>query len=163
MKSKLFIIEKIFSTTIHFEEESKDLALMSYTVKTKSKGKKNVLMLTTMRPCLGITKDDGKEKPAIYKLYDFTKGGTDIVDQKISYYSTKAKSVKWKMVAFYFILDTSRVNAQTMLALNEKRIHEKQTHLELGLTWSCRLFVQNLNADHDLVYKRILLIRSICM
>ena len=78
-------------------------------------------MLTKMRPCLGITKNDGKEQPAIYKLYDFTKGGTDIVDQKISYYSTKSKSVKWKMVAFYFILDTSRVNAQTMLALNEKK------------------------------------------
>ena len=37
---------KNFSTTIHFEEENKDLALTSYTVvKTKSKGKKNVLML----------------------------------------------------------------------------------------------------------------------
>ena len=31
---------------------------------------------------LRVTKDDGKEKPALYKLYDFTKGGTDIVDQK---------------------------------------------------------------------------------
>ena len=59
----------MFSTTIHFEEDNKDLALMRYTVKTKSKGKKNVLMFTTMRPCLGITKDDGKEKPAIYKLF----------------------------------------------------------------------------------------------
>ena len=39
-------------------------------------------MLTTMRPCLGVTKGGGKEKPALYKLYDFTKGGTDIVDQK---------------------------------------------------------------------------------
>ena len=66
-----------FSVTIHFEEEKKDFTLMRYNVKTKSKGTKNVLMLTTMQ-------DDGKEKPALYKLYDFTKGGTDIVDQKIS-------------------------------------------------------------------------------
>jgi len=37
--------------------------------------------------------DDGKEKLAIYKLYDFTKGGTDIVDQCIGFYTTiKAKS-----------------------------------------------------------------------
>ena len=50
------------------------MALCSYNVKTKSKGKKNVLMLTTIRPLLGITKDD-KKKPALYKLYDFTKGG----------------------------------------------------------------------------------------
>ena len=56
---------KNLSTTIHFDEEKKDLILMSYNVKAKSKGKKNVLMLTTMRPCLGITKDDGKEKPTL--------------------------------------------------------------------------------------------------
>jgi len=37
--------------------------------------------------------DDGKKKLAIYKLYDFTKGGTDIVDQCIGFYTTiKAKS-----------------------------------------------------------------------
>lgn len=28
------------------------------------------------------TRDDLKQKPAIYKFYDFTKDGTDIVDQK---------------------------------------------------------------------------------
>ena len=121
-----------FSVTIHFEEEKKDLALMSYNVKTKSKGKKNVLMLTTMRPCLGVTKDDGKEKPALYKLYDFTKGGTDIVDQNISYYTSKAKSVKWKMVAFYFMLDTARVNSQTILALKEKKDARKTNSFEIG-------------------------------
>ena len=27
------------------------------------------------------TKDDNQKKPSIYKLYDFTKGETDIVDQ----------------------------------------------------------------------------------
>ena len=41
-----------FSQTIHFEEGKKDLALCSYHVKTKSKGKRNVLILTTMRPML---------------------------------------------------------------------------------------------------------------
>ena len=67
----------------------KDLALCSYHVKTKSKGKRNVLMLTTMRPMLGITRDGGK-KTALYKFYDFSKGGTDIVDQNISFYTCKA-------------------------------------------------------------------------
>ena len=72
-----------FSQTIHFEEGKKDLALCSYHVKTKSKGKRNVLMLTTMRPMLttmrpilGITRD-GKKKPALYKFYYFSIGGTD--------------------------------------------------------------------------------------
>ena len=36
-----------------------------------------------MRPLLGVTKDDDKVKPAIPKLYDYTKGGTDIVDLHI--------------------------------------------------------------------------------
>jgi len=107
------------SVTLHYESTKKDIAICSYTVKTKSSGKKNVLMLTTTRPLLGKTKDDGKNKPALYKLYDFTKGGTDIVDQKIGTYTCKAKSSKWKMVAFYFMLDTARVNAQTIFSIKE--------------------------------------------
>ena len=39
------------------------------------------IMLTTAKPILGVTKDDKKEKLGTYKLYDFTKGGTDIFDQ----------------------------------------------------------------------------------
>ena len=39
------------------------------------------MVLSTMRPLQGVTIDDGKKKPAIIKFYDFTKGGTDIVDQ----------------------------------------------------------------------------------
>ena len=65
---------------------------MTYTGKSKSKGKKNVLMLTTLLPLNGKTKDDGKQKPALPKLYDFTKGGTDIVDQLIGYYTTRVAS-----------------------------------------------------------------------
>ena len=109
-----------FSQMIHFEEGKKDLALCSYHVKTKSKGKRNVLMLTTMRPMLGITRDDGKKKSALYKFYDFSKGGTDIVDQKKYFYMCEAMSRKWKTAAFYFILDTARVNTQTMLCLKER-------------------------------------------
>lgn len=60
-----------FATTLHWEKSKK--------VKTKSKGPKSVLLCTTI---LGVT----KSKPDIYKLYDFTKGGTDIVDQRISSY-----------------------------------------------------------------------------
>ena len=48
----------VYSTTCHFEKEDKDLCLMSYTVRTKSKGKKNVLILSTMRPLHGVTKDE---------------------------------------------------------------------------------------------------------
>lgn len=66
----------MLSSEIFWEKEDGDLSLSSYTVKT-SKGLRNVLMLSTMRPLLGVTRDDGNNKPALYKLYDFTKGGTE--------------------------------------------------------------------------------------
>ena len=65
------------STVILYEKEKKQLVMISYVVNTKKKKKKkNVLALTTMRPLLGVTKDDGKVKPAPLKTYDHTKGGT---------------------------------------------------------------------------------------
>ena len=76
-----------------WEKEKGDLSITSYVVPS-SKGKKNVLVLSTMRPLQGITKDDGKKKQAVFQLYDCTKGGTDQMDQRIGSYSTKTKSPK---------------------------------------------------------------------
>ena len=105
------------SYEIFWNEPEKRINLNSYVVNTKSSGKRNVLMLSTIHPILGISKDV-KPKPALYKLYDYTKGGTDIVDQKISFYSCKPKSRKWTIVAFSYLMDTCRVNASTIMALN---------------------------------------------
>ena len=129
-KLKSPVGREILSNTIHYEEKDKQLALCSYTVKTKSKGLKNVLLLTTMRPLMGVTKDDDHKKPAIYKLYDFTKGGTDIVDQKMGYYTSKAKSSRWSITAFYYIIDTVRVNSQTILALKKGKNPRKSDSFE---------------------------------
>lgn len=74
-------------------------SLNSYIVKT-AKGKKNVMILTTMKPLLGITIADEKKPPALYKLYDFTKGGTNIIDQKMGSYTTKPKCRRWPIVGF---------------------------------------------------------------
>ena len=71
---------EIFNVACHFEKEKKNICLTSFTVKTMSKGKKNVVVLSTFRPFHGKTIDDGKEKPQIIKFYDFKKGWTDIVD-----------------------------------------------------------------------------------
>ena len=70
-----------------------------------------------MRSLLRITHDDGKLKPAIIKSYDFMKGLTDIVDKKISKYSCKSILNRWRMVNFFYILDTIRCNAITLYAL----------------------------------------------
>ena len=91
-----------------------------------------MLLLSTLDPILGVTKDGEKQKPALYKLYDFTKGGTDIVDQKMGTYTVKSKSKKWTMVAFSYLLDTIRVNACSILALNQKKEPKKENAFDFG-------------------------------
>ena len=97
-------------------EPGNNIVLCTYTVKPQSKGKKNVPIRTTRRPVLGQTRDDDKKKPAIYKHYDFTKGGTDIMDQKIGKYSNKCTTQLWPLVSFFYVLDTARNNAKSRCA-----------------------------------------------
>ena len=80
---------ELFSTRVFWEKKKRDLNITSYVVPT-SYSVRNVLVLKPTRPLLGVTKDDGKKKPAIIKLYDLTKGGTDEMDQQIGKYTTKA-------------------------------------------------------------------------
>ena len=87
-----------FSVTCHIESKEKNLYITTYLVKTKSTGRKNVLMLSTMRPVPGIIKDDGKLKPAIMKFYDFTKGRNDIVNQLNDYDSCRARTNRWDLL-----------------------------------------------------------------
>ena len=122
------------SYEVHWSDRNKHMSIHSYVVKTKSSGPRNVLLLTTMKPILAITKDDGKKKPAIYKLYDFTKGGTDIVDQRAESYTCKAKSNRWTLVGFYYVLDICRINASTIMAMNERTDPRKTDSFEFG--WS---------------------------
>ena len=65
-----------------------------------SSGKKNVLLLFTMRPLNGITRDDNKQKSCTYKFHDFTKGGTNIVDQLNDYYTVHSQSNRWDLATF---------------------------------------------------------------
>lgn len=119
-----------FSSKFFLEATEKKLVLGSY-VCSPSKGKKNVLLLCTMPPLLAVTKDD-KKKPTIYQFYDFTNGGTDIVDQRRGVYSTKTKSRKWTWNAFSYLLDRARVNSSTILALASKQDPRKQNSFEYG-------------------------------
>ena len=82
-----------------------------HTLSKHLKVKKNVIFLSTAPPILGITKDHGKSKLGIYKLYDFTKGGTDIIDQRIGFYTCKLKSRKWTITVFSYVIDMARVNS----------------------------------------------------
>jgi hypothetical protein len=101
-----------------FEENGK-MSLHSWVVKTSSRVPKNVLLLTSTKPIIGKTKDDGKDRPALISLYNFAMLGTDRVDQLSKHYTTRMKSKRWPMSVFSFILDTCRVNAKTIGDLQE--------------------------------------------
>ena len=101
-------------------------------MQTKSKGKKNVVILSTTRPMHSCTKDDNKSKPQIFKFYDFTKGGTDIFDQMNDYFSTRAKSLRWVMIVLYYMLDTARVNAKTIWCIKNGIDHHKLKSYNFG-------------------------------
>ena len=73
-----------FSVTCHVESKGKNLYITTYSVITKSTGRKNILMLPTIGPIPGITKDDGNSKPAL-------KAET-IFDQLNDYYSCRART-----------------------------------------------------------------------
>ena len=66
------------------------------------------MLLSTTPPILGITKDEGKSKLGIYKVYGFTKGRTDSIDQNIGFYTSKPKSRKWTITVFSYVVNMAQ-------------------------------------------------------
>ena len=62
------------SYEVFWEEERGIMELHSYAVINKSKGKKNVMLLSTNQPIKGITKGHKKKLPGAIQLYNYTKG-----------------------------------------------------------------------------------------
>ena len=116
-----------FESTMHWEQEHCNLALCVYTTKSNSKGKKNALLLSTMGLSFGVTRDDGKLKPAIIKFYGFTKSGNDALDQKISKYSCESVSRHWLEHGsiLFFSIDTIRWNALTLYVIKHGKTIRK--------------------------------------
>ena len=56
-----------YSTRVFWEADKGDINLSSYCVLSPSTGKGNVLILSTVQPLLGVTTNDDKQKPAVYK------------------------------------------------------------------------------------------------
>ena len=139
------------TTGDYWEKEKGAMTMTLYVVNTKSSGKRNVLVLATANSILGVTKDDRKSKPAIIKFYDYTKGGTDIVDQKMGKYSVKPKSSKWTVCAFSYILDITQVNAATLSRLNDNKspkAHSNQFFL-FGWNLAMQLILPHLRQRHE--------------
>ena len=70
------------------------LSISSYKVKTKSKGHKVVLLLSSYPDLatLGLTTDDGHQKTMLNKVYDFTKIGTDVLGKDFCFNSDPSLS-----------------------------------------------------------------------
>ena len=136
---------KEFSYRVMWENTNKKLSLHSYVVNTKSKGKKNVLALTTLVPLLATTIDDNKNEPAILKLYEFTKGGAVIADQRIRTYTTNTGAKRWTMSVFSYLLDTARVNSQTLWALNKNRNPKLTNSFQFALQLATDLVYAHIN------------------
>ena len=151
LKDPQYQDREAFSVTCHYEKVDKQLCINTYNVSTKSSGRKNVVMLTTFRPLKGKTEDDGKNKPAIYKLYDFTKGGTDIDNQLNEFYTSRTKAVRWSSIGLSYVFHTARVNAKTLyhIAKNED-INKKSSSFKFGWALSLQLlkpYVQQRNLN----------------
>ena len=123
---------ELLSSEIYWDENT-SLSISRNVVKT-SKGKKSVILLSIAPLILGITKDNEKSKLGMYKVYDFTKGGTNIIDQRMGFYTCKPKSRKWTITGFSYVIDMARVNSSTTFALQKKCDLCKQDSFEYCYT-----------------------------
>ena len=79
-------------------------------------------------------------------MYDFAKGGTDIIDQRMGFCICKPKSRKWTITAFSYVIDKARANSCTTFALQKKYDPCKQNSFEYCYTLLYQLvkpFVQS--------------------
>ena len=91
--------------------------------------------------------DDDRNKAGLYKLHDFTKGGTNIVDQRMGFYICKFKSRKWSMVAFSYIVNKACMNSSALFALNGNKDPWKQSSSEFGMALYAVLLVHLFNKE----------------
>ena len=89
----------------------------------------NALLLQTTNPVHYVTQDDQK-KPLAYKIYEYTKGGIDIYNQRISSYTTKLKTRKWILVALSYVHDMAPINSEAIYVTNNA--NEDTNNFEFG-------------------------------
>ena len=94
--------------------------------------------MASQPPLLGITKDD-KKKPGIYKFYDYTKGGTDAMDYRLGVNTVKTKSKRWSLSVCAYVLDTIRVNSQTIYAICQGKDPRSTDSINYGWELSMQL------------------------
>ena len=73
-----------------------------------------------------------KGSPLFTNYTNFQKSETDIIDQKMGFYSCKSKSKRWTMNAFSYVSDPCRVNASTIYAMNNDLQHRNIKSVDFG-------------------------------
>jgi len=93
---KNFKDRELLSSEVDWQQDG-PLCLSSYVVKTTS-GKKYVMLLSTLDPILGTTKDDKAYKLGLNKLYDFTKGVHCRPTDGVSHHKNKIQKMATRFV-----------------------------------------------------------------
>ena len=136
---------EIQSTKFKFYwDKEHDLVLGSYVVSLSTKKKKNVPLLSTRKPIFGTTMDD-KIKVTLCKFYDFTKGGLDKVEQRMSFYTCKFKPHKWSLSLTSLIWPVWI--PQLHLPSMKKGIFWNKTHLNLVQMLYAVLLIRLFNKE----------------
>ena len=94
------------STYFIYKIGDESMMMVSYMNKKTSRMKK-VMILMTMH-----------DKPQVHVIYDYKKGGIDIVDLLSTMLSTHAKFKRWPINTLAFLLDTARTKGKTILKDN---------------------------------------------
>ena len=103
------------NTAFYYSDDEKTKPL-SY-IDKKKKGKKNILVLTTMHNQLKLSVDERKKLHALV-FYDHTKAGVDVVDLISAKMLTRMNRRRCTLNIFAFMLDTARTNSKLIVKEN---------------------------------------------
>ena len=67
------------------------------------------------------------KKTGLYKVFDFTKEGSDSLGPKMGFYKTNAKCTRWNISTFSFVPDTAPVNASIIFVMNSNKDPTKES------------------------------------
>lgn len=97
--------KQLFDSTFVYSADNQ-VQLVSYTAKKN----KQVLVISSQHSSTAVD-NSSKRKPIAILDYNKTKGGVDVMDQKVGSYSVKYKARRWHVAVFCNILDISCLNA----------------------------------------------------
>ena len=137
------------SYEVYSKEDDPRLTLHSFAFNSNianPREMKILLILSSMTTIPAISKED--QIPEIFQVFDFVKGSSDELNERLFDYTTNIKSRRWTNKTFSYVLDAARVNAQTVFALNMKRDPKRVNSFEFGWDLVMDLVLPQLRRRH---------------